>query len=479
MNSTAIEKMMRWFLAAAAALGIYIILHFIVYNAVRGDEFLSFLHSDPQWESLRLVMSHIHAGADNSYTHAALLYLAFTAFGYSMIVQRLVSLAFWMLGMYFVRQIISKGTQHQLHSWLAVFMIAFSNFGIYLATDGRFYAILFCLAAAQLLVYLNRAQLKPVLYLLLLFIIQLAGFLTSSNFTVLQCLFIPALLVYSFFNRSAAENKLALYAVIATALSSSLYFIFFRIPYFHHFFLANLFTAKPFSSQLLTEFISTPFRWIMIPHLPFLSDAADSVLLCASIFFLLFVKRAELTRVSRALPGSFTVTGIIALLLFLLMLAQLAMMLLTGFPLWITRYYAAVFFTTGITLSLIFFPLINNRILGIFLVLLCLRLTGVEFPKIGTRKTEHDNAANEQRALVESKTPVIFEETETDYAAFSQLGNMYVHNPSLRNRLVLKYNEKDTERANYFLRLKAMHYPLQLMPPFDSADRMILQPTSH
>src|SRR5688572_29507127 len=100
MNLKTIERMIKWILSAAAPFAVYIILHFIVYNPIRGDEFLSFLHSDPGWESLGVVMGHIYGGADNSYTHAAILYFAFSFFGHSIVVQRMVSLAFWFVGMF-------------------------------------------------------------------------------------------------------------------------------------------------------------------------------------------------------------------------------------------------------------------------------------------------------------------------------------------------------------------------------------------
>jgi hypothetical protein len=478
MNLKTIERMIKWILAAAALFTGYIILHLVVYNPIRGDEFLSFLHSDPEWESLGVVMGHIYGGADNSYTHAAILYFVFSFFGYSIVVQRMVSLAFWFVGMFLVREILRKEIDNRLHVWFTSFIIAFSNFGIYLATDGRFYAILFSIAAGMMLLYINRMQLKPFFYFILLFIIQLAGLLTSSNYMVLQILFVIALIIHARITGSIAEKHFIRLSVLATILSTSIYFLFFRISYFHQFFATNLFAPKPFNSGLFTEFISTPFRWIMMPHIPPLTDMMDVLIFIILLLLLIIAKRTQLAHAVSSLSSSFKAMGFITALLLLFMVLQLAALFIGGIPLWPARYYTPVFFIAAMFLAGTLVISADLRILALLLFAFCLRITFVEFPKIEVRKAEQDRLSIEELGWKHENKPIVFVETETDYSVFSVLGNMYTGNTQLKDRLILKYNAKDSERANYFLRLKAFHYPLQFIDQVDSTKQIIVSPST-
>lgn len=468
--------MIKWVLAAAALFGVYVILHFVVYNGIRGDEFLSFLHSDPEWESIGVVTSHIHSGADNSYTHAALLYIAFSFFGHSMVVQRMLSMAFWFIGMFLVRELLRKEIDNRLQVWLTTFMIGFSNFGIYLAADGRFYSILFCLAAGMMLLYANRTQLKPVWYFAFLLLIQLAGLLTSSNYMVLQGLFVLALIIQFRLIKQPDENRTVLLSISATILSSCIYFLFFKIAYFHSFFVTNLFSAKPFNGQMLNELISAPFRWIMMPHIPPLSDAIDVIVFCVLLGIMLIKRRQKLIPEFRDKSWSYKTLGIITALLLFFMLLQVVAMFTLDFPLWPVRYYTSVFFIAGIILSGLVLSTTDTRVAALLLLAFCLRLVWVEFPKIETRKAEQDQLSIEELGWKHENKPIIFIETETDYSVFSIFGNMYINNLPIKDRLRLKYNEKDTARANYFRQLEAFHYPLQFVHEMDSGNQIVVTP---
>ncbi len=141
------QQLIHFFLNCLSAFGIWIMYSMLEVNTIRGDEFLSFLHSDPDW-SYSDVIRHIHGGADNSYVHAIILRFAFASFGHTIVIQRSISMVAWLLGMLFLYGVIRKSNDKGFNSFLMVFT-GFSNFGFFLATDGRFYSLLFCLAAAS------------------------------------------------------------------------------------------------------------------------------------------------------------------------------------------------------------------------------------------------------------------------------------------------------------------------------------------
>jgi hypothetical protein len=465
-------------LVIAGISGMYIITQLIANNAVRGDEFLSFLHSSPQWDSLKTVIRNIHAGTDNSYTHAAALYLAFSAFGHTIIVQRLVSFAFWIAGMFILKKVLNKGSHNSLWVLFGVFMIAFSNFGIYLATDGRFYAILIFFAAIQILIYSNRNEMHSVFYGMLLCLTQLAGLLTSSNFILLQCVFLPALILSRYVFKHRDEQQILISTIIATALSSFIYFQFLKITYFHHFFLQNLFTAKTFDSRLLVEFLSTPFRWVLIPHLPYLSDQLDVAVFCAFLCVAVIIKRKELKNIFETLSEEYPVIDIMASVLFAVMCLQLILMAVFGFPLWTTRYYTPVFFTVAVVIAYLLYETVHIRVLLLVTLAMCFRLYAVEYPKIALRKGQLVKLNTQQQELIERHKPIVFVETETDNSMFSHLGNMQVHHPEMQEQLLLRYDDKDTARMNYFLRLKELKYPLHFTTSLDSENQTLVMPDS-
>jgi hypothetical protein len=462
MNSAATEKMLRWLIAAVSLFGVFVILRLIAVNAVRGDEFLSFLHSAPHWDSLPVVIRNIHAGADHSYVHASILYGAFSLFGHDLIVQRLVSLIFWASGLAVLYLVLRKGDHQRLWLLFALFFTAFSNFGIYLATDGRFYSILFFIATLQLAVYTYRSSFSYPVYGILLFLVQLTGLLTSSNFIVLQCIFLPSMLLNRLILQQRYENRLILTTAAATLLSSLLYFTCFRINYFHHFFLQNLFTAKPVANHLLAEFISTPFRWFMVPHIPFLPDPLDVLAFCGFTAILLVIKRKELGTIFQEFADQYRLINMMASVLLTLMPVQLVLMWTVGFPLWTTRYYTGVFIVVTIVIAGLLFHLLNIRVLAVLIVLMCFRLPAVEYPKIEARRQVQEAVAEQDRQLTSQPGMIVFTETETDYSAFPRMAHIYISQPEVRPRLMLDYNEADTERMYYFLKLEKLGYPLQL-----------------
>jgi hypothetical protein len=385
----------------------------------------------------------------------------------------MVSLGFWFIGMFMLREILRKKMNNRLHVWMTTFMIAFSNLGIFLATDGRFYAILFCLAVAMMLVYTHRNGLKPIVYFGVLLVIQLAGLLTSVNFILVQSIFGAAILLLLRLNHFPAEKKLNWLSLLACLLSASIYFQFFRIEYFHTFFTTNLFSDKPFNRELFNEFVSIPFRWIMMPHIPSLSDLWDVAVFCVAVALLLFLKPAGFITSFKELFQTNKVITIMAVLVCAFLLIQLGALGITGFPLWPGRYYTTVFFLVAVILSVTLLSLTDARLLGILMISFCLRLSMVEFPKIDYRKTEMDKLSIEQLGWLHQNKPIIFVETPTDYSVFSVMGNMYTGNPMLKNKLILKYNEEDIDRARYFLMLKQFNYPLTMTQTIDSSALVI------
>jgi hypothetical protein len=125
-------------------------------NQVRGDEFLSFLHSDPEQFDLLQVFQNIHNGADHSYLHAGFVWMAFKLFGYQIVVQRGVSMFFWLLSGGLLYVMMRKWNWSSLQISVAIALIMFSNLGIFLATDGRFYAMVFCIVANE--IYTNNTR---------------------------------------------------------------------------------------------------------------------------------------------------------------------------------------------------------------------------------------------------------------------------------------------------------------------------------
>lgn len=463
------QQIIHSFLYGLSAFGIWIIWTMLEVNAIRGDEFLSYLHSDPRW-TYSEVIQHIRGGADNSYLHAVILRWAFGAFGHSIVVQRLISLAAWMVGSLLLYGVIKRENNKAFNSFLLV-ATGFSNFGFFLATDGRFYSLLFCLASASLYVYINRKRWYPIFSIGLFAIIQLLGLLTSANFVVFQLLFVGAMIGMFLFDRNREAFILIAKWGGCIVLTAVVYFSFFKIPYFHSYFLTGFFTDVPFCISDIVIFAGIPFRWVMLPHLPYCSDMVDGFLFIMMLIAITgYYRKGIVAGIKSASVGSRFI-GLMAVCLLLGLCVQLLLYNLKGFPLWESRYYAAVFFVVPIAALLLVREVLTINILLVCCCLWMARLVAVEYPKIEQRREALKVIEQTQSEIRSQPKPALFAEQvkNNQSSMFVLMGNIYIRYPETRTKLYLMTDSSLMDRTLYFQRLSSWHYPLGLVFAADSS----------
>lgn len=439
MSEKLAGRLLYLLLGVTVILGLWAMLRFTEVNRIRGDEFLSFLHSDPAFHpSAAGVWKNIGEGADNSYIHAVLLQQWFARLGAGIVQQRLLSLLFWAIGGACLAGILALYRKPFAHVVLFWVLVQFGNMGFLLADDGRFYSLHYAgilalfLATARFLEKEKRTWLLPVIALLTF---------TALLTTALAAVFLLFLLLALFLvaaGRLVAFRQAALIA-LAVLIPLLTYFAFFRIGHFHAHFTSWLFRQATSDALPLADFAGTPFRFYLNAKLPGLPDVfgVAVTLLVLGVFY----------RFSRSEPGSYPAVVLLvnklALLILVLLVLQLLAHGLFSWPLWPYRYYAGL----GWVLPLWLFQrtsLFQSRIGMLMAVLIgtgaCLRM-GDELIKIGDRKSRIPAPVTET---------TVYTERFERYEAFGQMGEQYIRYPHTRSLLFLQPDTLSVERNAYF-----------------------------
>lgn len=459
-----------------SALGLWIIYSMLDVNTIRGDEFLSYLHSDPRW-SYTEIITHIHGGADNSYVHAVVLRCFFELFGYTIVVQRAVSFLAWGLGLWVLYGII-KPHMSQTMRYVALLLIGFSNSGFFLATDGRFYSLLFCCALISLFCYLNRKKWSHRLVMCMFIVIQFAGLLTSAGFVVFQLLFLIVVIGVRVFSKNRALLVESIPWVLCVLLPVVVYFTWLKIPYYHFYFLTGIVTEVPFSQTELKTFVSIPFRWFFLPHFPLASDEVDGVLFLLLILGLIGYYRDIIFRKPNFKEEREVFVVLMAVGVLLGLMLQLLLYVVKGYPLWESRYYAAVFFVVPLALILVLKEIKTIKMLVLIMCLWMFRMVGIEHSKIEERRNKMKEVEHLQSTILERTKPTLFIEQlkNRQSSVFGMMGNLYVRYPATREKLFLKIDTTEQARKAYFERLSGWRYPLGTVTEIDSEVFYLITP---
>ncbi len=325
--------------------------------------------------------------------------------------------------------------------------------------------------------YLRRERWSEMVALALFTVIQLFGLLTSPNFIVFQFLFAVAMVAMFIFDR----NKKMLFLMCkwggGMIAAASVYFLFFKIPYFHSYFLTGFFTGVPFCMPDITTFISIPFRWILLPHFPYGSDKVDALLfLIAVTAFAAFYLKDLVIRIKAASVES-RLIGLMAAIVLLGLLIQVVLYILNGFPLWESRYYAAVFFVIAAALLLLLRDILTINIMLVCCFFWMYRLIAVEYPKI-VQRTEALSVIEQRKVeIMMQPRPALFAEQMENQQSymFVLMGNIYIRYPETRIKLFLKSDPAVPERMIYFQRLSEWHYPLGIVFEEDTSAFHIIE----
>lgn len=432
-------------------LGLGFSMALIQVNEMRGDEFLSYLHSNPRF-TLPEIIQHVQGGADHSYTHAVLLNLAFRLFGYTIEVQRYCSWVCWLAGIALLYRMLNNISERRLPEWAMAF-IAFSNMGFFLASDGRFYSLLFVCGIAWVGVLLSA---RPSLWLLLL--LNLLGLLTSPNFVLLQLVAIPACLL----SKKITWSRQWLLLLAATGFANVLYFTVCKIPYFHQYFSAGFTTPVPFNWQAVQTALDIPFRWMLLLHLPGATPVIDAMLNLLLLVVVGWVYRKSIRTVYKQFNANQQLImwmGIGAMVLFVLHLAAYGVL---GWPTWSFRYFG-ILSCWGAAAIIVFVARSPRGWVTVLFIGAVLRLAMVEWPKIPERYAERQQLKQAAQQLINQPKPILFVEDLTNpKPVFSWLGNMYALYPESRTKLFFKPDPANPERIAYFQRIGDWHYAIGL-----------------
>lgn len=432
---------------------LFSVYHMLQVNQIRGDEFLSFLHSDPEQFELLQVLQNIYNGADHSYVHAGFVWMAFKLFGYHIVVQRGVSMFFWLLSGWLLYMILRKWNWSNLQISLAIALILFSNLGIFLATDGRFYSMVMFFALLQMHLLLSMQEWK-IKDFICIFILQLLSLLVSPIMLLWSMMLSAA---WAFQGKYEARKLLIILAVAGSYL---VYYFFFRVKAFDSYF-ADAYFNFTFLFRPEITLIEWPFRWVMLPDIPFLSDQVDGliILIAIVVLFIAFYKRKyKLDLPLQVVLVSLVFAGIVLVLVLLT--------IFTDVQQWPVRYFAFAFFLLGIVLTALIFVFEKHPSFYAMLTIFTLLLLGRSVAELNKMPERYAKLRQlEQQVLNDDETILHFCECDSvgDYAQFLMLGERYVHYPILRNKLVFSYDSKDPMRAAYFNRLKAMNYRLKMI----------------
>jgi hypothetical protein len=437
-----------------SATGLFTITQHILYNPVRGDEALSFMHSDPDLFSVGDVWLHVASGADHSYLHATILHAVFRLFGYHIYVQRLLSLACWLVAAYLVYRIFAPYFKHKQALSIAGVLTLFSNLGFYLASDGRFYAItlVFALLSLQLFMNVRTFTMRQCIYII---IIQLISLLINPQLIIWHAL----LLILCFFTTS--DFREVAKAMLSVCVAAFIYALFFQISAF------NVYITDTYSPELFTlrfhpSIAEWPFRWILLPDFPFVSDKVDALLTSTTFVVLVYY---SVSRKQIRLTNPLSAVAIVFISFVLLLVLA---MTFAGIRVWESRYFTFGFYIVPFFIMALFQRTLTQKkfqwILFAFLVLQLNRVTGDVY-ETTIRKNEWKVRAQRIQTIKPDIRPLIFKEScDNIYYPFRVAGVVYVLNPSVRQNIDYSYCSSDTLRAAYFERLNDFGYRMKFLP---------------
>jgi hypothetical protein len=436
--------------------GITIAIQSLLYNGIRGDEALSFMHSDPHLFSTAQVWSNIKQGADHSFIHASVLRLLFNGFGYHIYVQRVFSFLIWIIFAIIFFQFAYKYNGSKLVTLFALVLSLFSSTGLWLSADGRFYALTALAGLIHLHVFLYFNTEKNGQRHALLFFIQFISLLINPILGVWHAL----LVVSAFFIFSMRETAWYMGGAF-------LAWLFFEIAFngnaFDAYFL-EAYTIKPFTFKWNSNILEWPFRWLLVPYIPLLPDWVGAIIL---LILLLVI---SWTKLQKIIHSSFLKTGLIqpfdiVVLVFLIFTIFLSIATLAGgIAVWPYRYFAFGYFVIPIWLAKFLYKQIQfSRAAQLALILLMcgwlLRIYGEQI-KVNERRLLWNNWATTSLS-----NQTIFEELcDNNYEPFVQAGQVYVRNTELRSKIEFHFCSADSLRAQYFTRLGVMGYKIKFVP---------------
>jgi len=444
MNELNIKRIIQVILPVSVVIALAAMLAFLQVNRLRADEFLSYLHSNPaQHKNLAEIIKNIHQGADNSYLHAGLMFVVFKIFGASVIALRALSFVFFGGGIWCIYLLIKTHQKSELQNMLTLSLIGLSNMAFMLATDGRYYAMLFFFSAC--LLYLLQHQ--PKKYYIIIPII-IGSYLTSA-FTLITGLWITAGLWLS--NKNFKTHLPWLVCFFSCTL---IYFGWFRIDSFQQHFTQWQFSPSTGDGVTWKEFLTYPFRFIAMGGF-FTSDILNSLL--TIVVLILFVYHNTSKQKNTNLIYTLSV------LLLAGMTLQLLLHVILKWPLWPYRYYAPLFFVW--VMSLHQFIQIKPGKLNYGLMLALVVLMGSRSVKEFKKITQRLEAQNTEWILQEGDARLVFIETQYKYLTLGTLGNLYIRYPSLRSSLYLGLDSNSTKRNEYIKLIQQQGNFLQTLNP--------------
>lgn len=436
------------------ATGLITIIFYILYNPVRGDEALSFMHSDPGLFSPAEVWMHISSGADHSYLHTLLLNVIFRVFGYHIYVQRIFSFACWLLAAYLLYRVFAHHyRQKQAFAVAGVFAL-FSNLGMFLASDGRFYALTWVCALLSLSVFFN-ARSFTMRQCIIIVIVQLMSLLVNPQLIIWHGL----LLTMCFF--TTTDFREVAKAMLSVCTAAFIYALFFQISAFDTY-IADTYSPELFTFRYNPSIVEWPFRWILLPDFPGVGDKADALLTCAAV--LVFVYFA-LSRKQIRLTNPFSHLAILFISFVLLLALAITF---AGIRVWETRYFTFGFYIVPF-FSVALFPraFVQKKYQWVLFALLFFQLNRVAsdaYESVG-RKNHWNVREQLIQSLKPGNRPLLFiEKCDSIYSPFRLAGMVYVLNADIRPHLNYCYCSSDTLRAAYFERLNSFGYRMRFIP---------------
>lgn len=427
-----------------------------LYNGIRGDESLSFMHSNPNLFSFGQVWSHIKQGSDHSFIHASVLQLLFDGLGYHIYVQRGFSFFTWIVFGFVLFGFANKHTGSKLAALFALILSLFSSSGFWLAADGRFYALtaLAGLLHVYVFLYFNIGQSWQ--RHLLLFFIQFISLLINPILGVWHVLLVTS----AFFTYSMRETALYMLGAFGAWL---IYQMACSGNAFDGYFWA-VYSIKPFIFQWDNSLLEWPFRWILVPHFPFASDwigACFLLLLLIAIAFPIVQKFHFIDFFKKEFVKPFDV--VVLVFLFFTVALVLAT-LVGGIAVWPYRYFAFGYYVVPIWLAgFLYRQTQYHRVAQVvLLLLLCgwfLRLASEQ-----AKVTERRRVWNEWTPATHTDQVVFEEKCDNNYEPFVQAGQLYVRNEHMRAHIKFRYCVGDSLRAQYFDRLSKMGYQIKFVP---------------
>jgi hypothetical protein len=290
-------------------------------------------------------------------------------------------------------------------------------------------------------------------------------FIGLFTLQLLSLLVSPIMLLWSVMLSAGAilERKWQvrnLFIFITLVCSYLVYYFFFRVKAFDLYFVDAYFNFTFLFRPEITLF-EWPFRWLMLPDIPFLSDKVDGLVLLIAIIVMLiafYKSKYKLELPSQVVLVSF----VFAVIVFMLFLVTI----FTDIQVLPVRYFAFAFFLIGIVYTALVFAFEKDQsfyaMLAIFTLLLLGR-TVAEINKLPERYAKLRQLDTEINIEVNISRYFCECDSVGDYSKFLMLGERYVRYPILRDNLVLIFNNNEPMRAAYFNRLKSMDYKLKMV----------------